>query len=447
MTRSALPFGMEVAQLVSLAGRACQFASGVITLLFVGYFYDLTTQGYFFTFSSLIALQVVAEMGLSIVLIQFAAHQMGNLRWVDNRIDGDSTSKARLKSLFKFALGWFGVAAIVLMFVLIPVGLWFFSTALTQPSALTLSWMLMVIFVACNLVVTAVTNIIEGTGKVTEIALLRLSQTTLGAIAAWASMAAGLGLLSLAIQSAVALVIGLYFLMKFRRKFIMDILEFDGVESTLDWRREILPFQWKIAVSWLCGYFVFQFSIPIIFATHGAAAAGRFGMSMQIFTSISSLCIVFISARMPSFGRLVSMNSNSELDRLFNHSFKQSFLILFFLISCALGLLFAIDVWSPTIASRLLPFQLSLLLAMTCLGTHAVYAMSLYLRACMMEPFMWLSVANGIIMAIFAPLMIPKYGSEGAVAAYMFVNLCVSLPFGAWIFTRIRAFRSLHARA
>ena len=39
------------------------------------------------------------------------------------------------------------------------------------------------------------------------------------------------------------------------------------------WRREILPFQWRISVSWMSGYFIFQLFTPMLFTNQGAVAA------------------------------------------------------------------------------------------------------------------------------------------------------------------------------
>ncbi len=45
----------------------------------------------------------------------------------------------------------------------------------------------------------------------------------------------------------------------------------------ISWRREVWPFQWKIAVSWLCDYFIFQLFTPVLFAFRGPVEAGQDG--------------------------------------------------------------------------------------------------------------------------------------------------------------------------
>lgn len=433
---------MERAQIVSLAARGAQISSGFITLLVVGHFFDLRTQGYFFTFNSLIALQVFAEMGLSMVLIQFAAHEMPRLRWDQGILTGDPVSKGRMKQLLHFSFMWFGVTAVLLLVLLIPGGMWFFAhstVAEAQPTSVMASWSLLVLFVSGNLLVTALCNIIEGTGQVSEVAAVRLAQAVSGAAVAWASIAAGAGLMALALQNFTMLAIGLAYLLGQRRTFLVDLLKAPPAADSLRWKSDIFPFQWRIAVSWLSGYFIFQFSTPLLFASHGPEAAGRMGMSMQIFSAISSVCIIFISARAPAFGRLVASQARTELDNLFRRSMIQSFGSLAAMLVLVLLALAVAPQLDPGIGSRMLSFTQSTWLALACLGSHAVYAQAIYLRTHKQEPFMKLSVVNGTLMAILASWAIPNAGTSGAVAAYTVVTLFVSFPLGTWIFLRFKS--------
>lgn len=442
MRKESLPFGIELAQLVSLAARTSQILSGFITLLMVGFFFDLKTQGYFYTFNSLIALQVFAEMGLSMVLIQFSAHEMAKLRWSHAVVEGDPVAKARLRSLMTFSFGWFGITASLLLVVLIPSGYWFFTIAAGRggaPPGVLSSWALLVLFVSGNLIVTALCNIIEGTGKVSEVATVRLVQATSGAIVAWVAIMMDAGLHALAWQSLMQLVAGLAYLVGWRRRFVTDLLSASGTASSLKWRTEIFPFQWRIAISWLSGYFIFQFSTPLLFSAQGPEAAGRMGMSMQIFSALSSICIIFVSARIPVFGRLVASRARSELNRLFSRSVVQSFVTLVVAISLVLVALALFDVLAPGMRARVLPLSQSLLLAVSTLGSHAVYAQSIYLRTHKQEPFMRLSIINGAVMAALASWAIPRFGTVGAVSSYAVVTLALSLPVGTWIFLRFKS--------
>ena len=63
------------------AQRAWQALAGVITLAFVAHFLSPVEQGYFYTLASIAALYMALDMGLSTVLVQFAAREFIGLSW------------------------------------------------------------------------------------------------------------------------------------------------------------------------------------------------------------------------------------------------------------------------------------------------------------------------------------------------------------------------------
>src|SRR2546429_8571058 len=73
--------------------KAWEMLAGVGTILMVGHFFSPEIQGYYYTFSSILALQVMVEMGLGTVIVQFASHEWSRLSLDENRrIAGDATA-------------------------------------------------------------------------------------------------------------------------------------------------------------------------------------------------------------------------------------------------------------------------------------------------------------------------------------------------------------------
>src|SRR5688572_3707561 len=71
-----------------LAGRVWSFASGPITLVLIASQLTPQVQGYYYTFASLVALQGFAELGLGIVIVQFASHEWAFLSLDRGRVVG-----------------------------------------------------------------------------------------------------------------------------------------------------------------------------------------------------------------------------------------------------------------------------------------------------------------------------------------------------------------------
>ena len=63
--------GIDRAVFLTLVGRVWGVGAGLVTIFFVTTALSPEQQGYYYTFYSLIALQVFAELGLNYAIVQF----------------------------------------------------------------------------------------------------------------------------------------------------------------------------------------------------------------------------------------------------------------------------------------------------------------------------------------------------------------------------------------
>ena len=71
-----------------------------MTLLVIASYFSPELQGYYYTFNSVLTLQVFVTLGLSAVIVQFAAHEWSKLDLGKRgEIVGDSVALSRLMSL------------------------------------------------------------------------------------------------------------------------------------------------------------------------------------------------------------------------------------------------------------------------------------------------------------------------------------------------------------
>ena len=97
--------------------RVIQSGGGLISIFLIAQYLSPNEQGYFYTFSSIIAIQVFFELGLSGIITQYAAHEFAHLKWGENReLLGEEYHKSRLSSLLRFCVRCFGVISILLFF-------------------------------------------------------------------------------------------------------------------------------------------------------------------------------------------------------------------------------------------------------------------------------------------------------------------------------------------
>src|ERR1035437_1129240 len=87
--------GVDRAIGFTVLARFWTSSAGLVTVLLIAKFLSRAEQGYYYTFSSLVALQIVFELGFSFVILQMASHERANLRIHDDgSIIGDTVAHA-----------------------------------------------------------------------------------------------------------------------------------------------------------------------------------------------------------------------------------------------------------------------------------------------------------------------------------------------------------------
>lgn len=442
MHRLRLWFGIDRAVFFTLLARGWAVGAGLLTIVFVTHFLSPELQGYYYTFYSLIALQIFVELGLAFAIVQFSSHEMAKLSWTPiGTVSGSPESKQRLQSLMRFAVSWFGVAALLMVAVLLPVGIYFFGTASpegTSVPSVGAPWSFLVVFTAVNLIITAAIAVLEGCGKVTQVAIVRLWQSVFSVVAVWIVLSLGGHLYALVANSLMMALVGFTWLWVKYRVFFKDLFSHRTPLPGMNWRQEIWPFQWRIAVSWMSGYLIFQLFNPLLFTTHGPVVAGQMGMSLQIIGAMNGAAMAWISTKVPTYGQLVATKQTMALDALFFRGLTQSFGFLLVGVISVWLIFFYLSTTTSPYAARVLPLPLLTLLGLVCLANHIVFAEAAYLRAYKQEPFMVISVLSGVATATLALLLVPPFGAAGAVYSYTATALLIGLGGGTVIFFRKR---------
>jgi len=94
------------------------------------------------------------------------------------------------------------------------------------------------------------------------------------------------------------------FLLQVNRRMLLRLLKVDTRIHSIRWKTEILPFQWRIAVSWASIYITFQLLNPILFAYRGAIEAGKMGMSLSVCSALAGIAVSWMSTKAAPMGCL-----------------------------------------------------------------------------------------------------------------------------------------------
>jgi O-antigen/teichoic acid export membrane protein len=415
--------GLDRAIAFTVLGRVVSGLGSVVSVLLIVHFLSATQQGYYYTLWSLVALQSVFELGFSFVILQVAAHERAHLEFhPDGSITGSEAAHLRLASLLQRAVRWYSIAAVVMGIVLLVGGMRFF--AMHQEPQAPGMWVapLRVTVLACAITfsIGPVLSFLEGCGQVAQVARMRFFQSAVSVAASWTAMLSHHGLFSPAMvllgQGLVASI-----LLYSRRRLLLPLLRMNVAHGGINWRSEVWPFQWKIAVSWLCDYFVFQLFTPVLFAFRGPVEAGKMGLSMSIVLQMSAMMLAWMTTKAAPFGSLIAKKQTPELDRMFFRSLRQSISLFAggaFLVLT--GVLIAPYVM-PKISGRIEGWPIFLLLLLTALSSHVVQSEAIYLRAHKCEPFLVQSIVIAFCTAGSVIIFAKSSGAWGVSLAYFVV--------------------------
>ena len=411
--------------------------SGPISLYLISLYLAPAVQGYYYTFLSLVALQVFIELGFYVVITQFASHEWADLNFDESgSIIGSPKALSRLISLGRLVFKWYAIASIIFIVVVGIIGYYFLSSKPGINISWEAPWFAVVIFSGLQLWMLPFLSLLEGCNQVANIYKFRFIQGVLSAFAMWTILLLDGGLWIAVASTGSGLFVNIVFFSFKYPQFFKTLYQVNPI-ATISWRSEIWPMQWRLAIGGVVGYLMFSLFTPVMFHYHGAEVAGRMGMTWQIVGALGPLAMAWITTKVPGWGILISQKKYSELDRKFYRASGISMTVVTLGALAIWLIVYGLNYFQHPIAQRMLaPLPTSIFL----LGSIAVQAsacLSSYLRAHKKEPFLYISIGTGLSTGFLVWILGSKYGPIGAGVSY-FMVIMGSLPFGFLIWHRCR---------
>ncbi len=416
-----------------------QAGTGPLTALLVIVCFSPEMQGFYYTFLSMLMLQVFAELGLGQVIIQFASHEWAHLRLnQEGYISGDPEAFSRLLSLGRFAIRWYSVAAVLTAAGLSIGGFVFFSHSTPTTITWASPWFALCLMSAVMLALIPAWALLEGCNQIAEVYRFRFVESALHTVALSTAIALGAGLWSPAISTAAKLVYNVTFLSgRYRGFFASFRLSSRG--QRIGWRLELWSLQWKFALSWLAGYFCFSLFTPVAFRYHGAVVAGQVGLTLSMANGISAIATTWVFSKAPTFGVLIARRDHASLDDLMFRAARMGLIVAAGAASLAWLAVYLLNAWRSSLALRLLTPLPTGLFLMAVVLMQLSYPQSVYLRAHKQEPFLGLSIASAVLIGLSTWILGRRFGPTGMAAGYAAVTAFIVVPVGTIIWLRCRA--------
>lgn len=419
----------------SLLLRLWSIFSGVLLIILIPSTLTAAQQGYYFTFSSLLATQVFFELGLNTVILQIVGHERAHLEFEHTSMpSGPDVHLSRLYSVFQLLRKAYRIISILFFLFALIGGCLFFKTESISDLEWFPIWFFLVLFTTINLYISPFLASIEGMGFVADVAKLRLKQSIVGSILLCSLLLSGIGLRAVIAVPATASIFSMIWLLK-NFKWVLIRRSEEFIKSKVSWRSEIFPFQWKMALSWLSGYFISQLINPVVFKKFGPIEAGKIGLALTVFATIGALSYSWVNAKVPEMVKLIALSQITELKKLFWGVLLRSTILNFVCGMLFILVIFISKKFNLSIVTRIPSVEVLGALMLITFINNLIFSAAAYMRAYKEEPML----LNSIIVALLISVAV-YVGSYVSVLTIVWLNALVmafvALPWTLIIFKK-----------
>ena len=420
---------LDAESMLGIVGKFANSACYLVSALLTTRFLTPSQQGFFFTLLSFATLTVVVELGLSTVIIQFVSHEWAGLETADDTADR-AKALSRLRSIGRFAIIWFSTGALLFWLVVGTSGYFFLRNVPGSSSVLPGPWTMLITLISLDLATFPCWALLEGARRIKSVYAYRAVKALVLGVGTWIALSVGLGLWALPIGFLCALPLAAWPLSANWDFF--TLLLTPPEREVVRWRSEILPLQWRLAMSWVAGYFANWAITPLALKMLGGVVAGQLGLTWTLATGITTIASSVIMVKFTRFGHLVATRQFPELDRMV---LRQGLISVVLAMAGSAVVLFS-D-WLAlregiSFAHRLLPLGVVALFMLGAIIQQCTLPLAYYLRAFKREPFMWLSIAISMVQATAIIVLGRLFGVVGFAIAYAGSAIFLSVP-GAYL--------------
>ncbi len=416
------PLEGRFSALLSAASNALIMA---LVLFLVAICLNPKEQGYFFTFLSFAGLAQLFDFGLAYASMQTASHYQ-----VHKNTLRDLKHQVTRVSVFSCIVA-LPLVEIVGFFTLTRGGL----DSSSDNSSWLIPWLFYIPVILAGLPIAALLAIHEGSGAIGAVWRLRLNQEWIAGGILLVGLLSGMGLWSLVFSAGIRPIIGWLWLILARSGHHTPLISSPQSQLPLVWRLDIWPFQWKIGLSFLCGFLIFKAIIPVVLFERGEVVAGQIGLAISVMNAIIAFSTAWPTSQAARYGSLLASKAYTMLKVEFQHALLWSTLLCAGTIICACAFLQTLKQFMPFITNRLPSFYVITLILGAAIFHHTVICFAAPLRAERREPLL-LSSVIGSIVTIIAIWLAARYAGPLEIAIVNLICAAVGLPIAIYIFRR-----------
>lgn len=430
---------LDRAVLYALALRGWQLVAGAASAVLIATFFTPDVQGYYYTFSTLMTLQALFELGCAQVVTNVASHEWSKLKLDDaGNIEGDPDAKSRLISLGRMLFFLYGAAFLLFVLLVGYGGAMFLESRPAAGVAWRGPWYCLVVVSGLLLWLLPFNSLLEGCHQVTTVNRFRLIQAVVTNLVVWTSLVLGADLWVAVAATAARVACELILIGVRYRRFFQPFRSQPGGKR-IDWKHELWPLQWRLGLQ-SAGAFLAN-SLHVLVMYHhfdSKAIAGRMGMTWMMLFIVQAAALSWIQTRIPRFGTLIAEQRFAELDRLFRKVTAISVGAVSLGGVALCGGVWLLNALESRLADRILS-PVDTAIFMTAIAILQLsFCQAAYIRAHKRDPLLRVNMASYVLIGAGVWYFGGQYGPTGAGLAYLTVIILVTAPFHMLLWKRCR---------
>jgi len=399
--------------------RALAFGANLLVAYVVSTNLSSIEQGFFYAFQSLGAAQFFFDLGVGFVLANIAGRRVAKAH-----IDGCSELEA-LSAVLTFSLKWSFFAGLLLYGALHIAGIYMF------PANVRSTWSYYSVFVAVNIASNSILSIMEGVGRVIAVSVVRAMQSTFFVLTLFVFTKHGRGLLALPVSLLISQLPIIVWMIWNHWPLVLGR---NSRNNAIQWHKEILPLQWRVAISWMAGYFVFQAPITFLYKVVGPEEAGQLGLSMQIFQALTTLANILLSVRTKIWTRMAVHEQYYVLRCDLWLIIRRCVGVVILGAVLLIVLRWQLFLFAPLYSDRIVDIKAWCLLGFSAMANQIFYGLNYYFRAQGQEP-LWVVAATAGLVAIIAGWLTKTFLSiDILVSIYFLISVIIHAGAGLFIY-------------
>lgn len=411
------------------------FISGPITTVIIIFYLTPEFQGYFYTFIQVAAISHLSDMGLNTIFLfiiskKYSLFHKSNASFSDQASSETTDLKSVLSLMYKYLL--------IVPFIIFPIvyffGLYFFNAKDSFVIDWQFAWLVLSFVISIDVSSLFLIAHLEAFNKVKLSNQIKLIKSVVTSVSLWTLLMNNYGLLSIGYAVALGLIFFVLIYIYVFRKIILFTLV-NRASSTINWREDIWPFQWKMAVTWIFGsYLLYNSNIIIVFYYLGPLKAGMFGLTFAVSELILTASHIWIEVITPKITYLVTEKKYDQARKLLTLRLIQTVVVTLILgIIFYLGL-YIIKINYDFVYERFMPLYSIPLILIAGIIRHIIHAQTIFIRSHQKEDMMLSYVCAGVSSIIFTIALVPFLGLLGVCIAILMTRALVHLPTSTYTY-------------